>query len=110
MKAQTLSQLAQLHHDFSRTQDVAERRKLFAAISHLLTDSFAAEERALRGRVSLSPTEFRTSYLAARAFSELQKLELGSRAFDAKLTALCRHLGASSDAHDGAPTEQLRAA
>lgn len=88
------SQIEQLYRDYAGSSEAGAKRKVFAGLSELLTAHFAAEERALRGRVSLSLGEFRTSYLAARAFSELLKLEVGAPAFDARLQALCRQLGA----------------
>ena len=97
MDVKMRSRVEELYGHYTRSSEAAAKRKLFAALSELLTAHFTAEERALRGRLSLSLAEFRTNYLAARAFSELLKLDVGAPAFDARLAALCRQLGVLND-------------
>ena len=94
MNLKTLRQVGQLYEECARSHDADARRRSFAALSELLSAYLAAEERALKGRISLSLVEFRTIYVAARTFSEVRKLEVGSPAFDARLRALCVQLGA----------------
>jgi hypothetical protein len=108
MDARTQSHIAQLYRQYRRSEEASEKRKLVAALTECLTGYFAAQERVLRAERTLSLCRFREHYLAARAFSELRTLDVGSALFDAKLATLCVRLGALR-AVDGEP-DVLRAA
>lgn len=94
MDASIQSHIAQLYRQYRKSEEPSEKRKLFAALTECLTGWFAAQERVLRAETALSLCRFREHYLAARAFGELRKLEVGTALFDAKLATLCVRLGA----------------
>lgn len=106
MDAKTISQVEQLYGHYARSNESGERRKLFAALSDCLTVHFTIDARLLRSKSFVQIDEVRAHYASARLFSDLRMLDVGACAFDEKLEALCRELGAVR----GNGPELLRAA